>query len=66
LLVFFPVETQLSEMSIGLEERTVTADVNGIAKKGSKKWFDTCFEQIYKLFTTFASALDDHNTDHAP
>lgn len=63
LLVFFPIEAQLSEMNIGLEKRT---NGNEIAKKGGRKWFDTCFEQIYKLSTTFASTLHDHNTDHEP
>lgn len=58
---FFTVglEGQLEQMSIQ------EGDGKGKKKTGKniKKWFDTCFEQIYKIATLFASALAKDNDD---
>jgi cyclin-D1-binding protein 1 len=58
---FFTVglEGQLEQMSIQ------EGDGKGKKKTGKdiKKWFDTCFEQIYKAATLFASALAKDNDD---
>jgi len=54
--------------TIGLEDQLGKMSIQGDGKgkktgKDIKKWFDTCFEQIYKLSTTFVATLaqDDHN-----
>jgi len=52
--------------TIGLEDQLRQMSIQGDGKKTGKdikKWFDTCFEQIYKISTTFVSTLtqDDHN-----
>lgn len=65
---FFPadsLEDQLGEMSV--RDSGAGGGTKGKKKKTGKdikKWFDTCFEQIYKLATAFAATLavvDDGN-----
>jgi cyclin-D1-binding protein 1 len=65
---FFPadsLEDQLGEMSV--QDSGAGGGTKGKRKKTGKdikKWFDTCFEQIYKLATAFAATLavvDDGN-----
>lgn len=45
----FPVESQLAQITIGEE--------TGGKKKDKKKWFETCFEQIYKSSTALLATL---------
>ena len=51
------LEDQLAEMNV--------SDSGGKKKKKTgkdiKRWFDTCFEQIYKLATAFLAVVDDGN-----
>ena len=68
------IQSGLTAVFLGLEDHLATLSIQDQASgnenskgnktiKDIKKWFDTCFEQIYKLSTTFMSTLtqDEHN-----
>ncbi|KAG6333876.1 hypothetical protein ID866_5219 [Astraeus odoratus] len=59
LQAFFPVtnglEMQLNQLSI---QDSTSVPKPREKKKADKKWFDTCFEQISRLSTTFVSSSD--------
>lgn len=57
---FRPLEAQMALLSV-----TNTGDAQAAKGKDLPKWFQTCFEQIYKSATVFASTLSaPSNNDH--
>ncbi|KZP11986.1 hypothetical protein FIBSPDRAFT_836920 [Athelia psychrophila] len=49
---FFPLEAQMASLSVANP-----GDAKAAKGKDPRKWFQTCFEQIYKSATAFASTL---------
>lgn len=60
--IFFPLESQIAELSI-TDSAKSKCKTEGKSQKDIKRWFDTCFEQIYKSSTAFLSALPNKNSD---
>ncbi|EGO18565.1 hypothetical protein SERLADRAFT_403792 [Serpula lacrymans var. lacrymans S7.9] len=68
LQAFFPaaedLEKQFSKVTIqGVGVTQGSTEQTGDKVKTNKKWFDTCFDQIYKLGATFENALKQNIAD---